>query len=56
MLSLEETKKILNNPDITDEEALEVRDHFYTLAELVFEKWQQDHKKAHRKPPSKKPS
>ena len=42
MLNLEHVKNILNDPAISDEEALEIRDHFYSLAEIVFEQWQQE--------------
>jgi hypothetical protein len=42
MLSLEQAKNILNDPELTDDEVLEIRDHFYYLAELIFEKWKKD--------------
>jgi hypothetical protein len=42
MLTLEQVKKLLNDPAISDAEALEIRDQCYSLAEIIFEKWQQD--------------
>ena len=44
MLTLEQMKKLLNNPSLTDSEILEIRDQLYSLAEIIFEKWQQDKK------------
>lgn len=37
MLSIEETKKLLGDPNILDEEAEEIRDACYALAELALE-------------------
>jgi hypothetical protein len=42
MLTLEQVKKTLNDPSISDQEALEIRDQLHSLAEIIFEKWQQD--------------
>jgi hypothetical protein len=42
MLNLEQVKKLLNDPAISDEEALEIRDQFYSLAEIIFEQWQKE--------------
>ena len=42
MLTLEQVKKLLNDPAISDSQALEIRDHFYSLAEIVFEQWQKE--------------
>ena len=39
MLSLNETKRILNRPKMSDEEAEKIRDGFYNLTEIIFEKW-----------------
>jgi hypothetical protein len=39
MLSIEETKKILKDPNMSDEEATEIRDGFYNLVEIIFEQW-----------------
>jgi len=44
MLTLEQIKKTLNDPSISDEEALEIRDQLYALAEIIYEKWQADKK------------
>ena len=44
MLSLERAKELLNDPALSDEEVLEIRDGFYMLAEVIFEKWQEDKK------------
>jgi hypothetical protein len=40
MLTLEQVKKSLNDPSISDSEALEIRDQMYSLAEIIFEQWQ----------------
>lgn len=50
MLSLEEVRKSLNDPSISDDKALEIRDQFYALAEIIFEKWQTDRKKERDNP------
>jgi len=44
MLSIQQVKKILKRPDMSDEEAEALRDGFRTLAEFVFEQWQRDRK------------
>ena len=44
MLSLERTKELLNDPSLTDEEIREIRDGFYQLARIIFEKWKEDKK------------
>ena len=44
MLTLEQIKKTLKDSSISDEEALEIRDQLYYLAEIIFEKWQADKK------------
>ena len=53
MLTLEQMKKLLDDPSIPDDQVLEIRDQLYSLAEIIFEKWQQD--KAAGKLPGKKP-
>ena len=40
MLTIQQVKTILNNPNMPDEEAEEIRDNFRSLAEVIFEKWQ----------------
>jgi len=42
MLSIEQTKKLLKDPNISDKEIEEIRDGFRMLAEIIFEKWQQE--------------
>jgi len=37
MISIEETKKLLDDPEMSDEEAREMRDACYALAELILE-------------------
>jgi len=54
MISLEQVKALLDDPTISDEEALEIRDQCYSLAEIIFEQWQKDKKNG--KLPSRKPS
>ncbi len=44
MLSLERTKELLSDPSLTDEEIREIRDGFYLLAQIIFEKWKEDKK------------
>lgn len=44
MLTLEQMKKLLNDPSLNDSEILEIRDQLSSLAEIIFEKWQQDKK------------
>lgn len=54
MLTLEQMKKLLDDPSLTDEQILEIRDQLYALAEIIYEKWQQDRKAGKlpgRKPP-----
>jgi hypothetical protein len=54
MLTLEQMKKLLDDPSIPDEQVLEIRDQLYSLAEIIYEKWQQD-KKAGKLPGKKNP-
>ena len=54
MLTLEQMKKLLDDPSIPDDQVLEIRDQLYALAEILYEKWQQDRKAGKlpgRKPP-----
>lgn len=37
-VTIEETKKLLGNPEMSDEEATEIRDGYRLLAEVIFEK------------------
>jgi hypothetical protein len=41
---VEKVKEMLNDDSISDEEAEEIRDGFRNLAEIIFEKYQQDKK------------
>lgn len=54
MITIEQVKKLLNDPTISDEQALEIRTQCYLLAEIIFEQWQKDKKNG--KLPSRKPS
>lgn len=45
MLSIERTKVLLGEPNMTDEEATEIRDEFRALAEIIFEQWQYERMK-----------
>lgn len=40
MLSLQQVKQLLNDPTISDDTALEIRDNFRSLAEIMFEQWE----------------
>lgn len=42
MLTIQQIKIMLNNPNISDEEATEIRDGFRSLAELIFEQWEKE--------------
>jgi hypothetical protein len=44
MLTIQQVKTILNNPNISDEEAMEIRDNFCSLAEIIFEQWEKEKK------------
>ena len=48
MLSIQKVKELLGDKDMSDEEAGEIRDGFYNLAEIIFEKWQVDKKEKKR--------
>ena len=49
MLTLEQMRKTLPDPTLSDEEVLEIRDQLHYLAEIVFEKWQADMAKEKQK-------
>ncbi len=42
MLSIKRIKELLEGRNLTDEEAEEIRDAFRALAEIIYEKWEQD--------------
>lgn len=44
LLTVEQTKKILNKPDLSDEEATEIRDGYRLMAEVIFDKWLSERK------------
>lgn len=45
MLSIERIKELLEDPNISDEEAREIRDGFHMLAEIIFDHWQEERRK-----------
>lgn len=49
MLSLKRVRQLIPDPNLSDEQLLEIRDQFYMLSEIIFEKWQQDRKKERMK-------
>lgn len=42
MLTIQQVKTMLNNPNLSDEEATEIRDSFRSLAEIIFEQWEKE--------------
>jgi hypothetical protein len=46
MLSVERVKELINDPNLSDKEIEEIRDHMYMLSELMFEQWQAERIKA----------
>ena len=44
LLTIEQTKKILNNPELSDEQLTEIRDGYRLMAEVIFEKWIEERK------------
>ena len=42
MLTIQQVKTILNDPNISDEKAMEIRDNFRSLVEVIFEQWQKE--------------
>jgi hypothetical protein len=42
MLSIQQVKKILNKPEMSDEEVEALRDAYRSLAEVIFEQWMRD--------------
>ena len=45
MLTLEQTRKSLNDPTLSDEEVLEIRDQLYALTEIIYKQWEIDRAK-----------
>lgn len=48
LLTVEDTKKILNKPELTDEKATEIRDGFRLLSEVIREKWLEERKEVNK--------
>lgn len=44
LLTIEQSKKILNDPTLSDEQVAEIRDGFRHLAEVIFDKWMEERK------------
>lgn len=42
MLTIQQVKTILKNPNMPDKEAEEIRDNFRFLAEIIFEQWKKE--------------
>ncbi|KKR44306.1 MAG: putative cytosolic protein [Candidatus Moranbacteria bacterium GW2011_GWC1_45_18] len=42
MLTIQQVKELLNDPNYSDEEIAQIRDEFRSLAEIIFEKWQEE--------------
>ena len=51
MLTLEQMKKLLHDPGISESQVLEIRDQLYALAEIIFEQWQKESGKSERNRP-----
>ena len=49
MLSIKRIKELLNDRNISEKEAEEIRNAFHMLAEIIFEKWQEEEMKTRRK-------
>ena len=49
LLTSEQSKKILNDPTLTDEQVTEIRDGFRHLAEVIFDKWMEERKALNKK-------
>lgn len=54
LLTVEQTKKILNEPEMTEEKATVIRDGFRLLAEVIREKWLEERKVANKQKLEKK--
>jgi hypothetical protein len=49
MLSVEQMKKILDDPNLSDDQITEIRDSFRILAEIIFDEWAKDRAKTAKK-------
>jgi len=45
MLSLEQSRQLLNDPTLTDEEIQAIREAHYALAEIIYEQWLREREK-----------
>ena len=52
MLSIEQTKQLLNDPALSDEDIEEIRDGFRALAEVIFEQWQGERQRDRKPEPT----
>ena len=39
MLTLERTKELLDDPELSDLDVQEIRNAFYSIADLIFDSW-----------------
>jgi len=44
MLSIERIKEIIDDPSLSDEELIEIRDEYRLLAEIIFDQWNEERK------------
>lgn len=54
ILSVQQTKQILGQPDLSDDKATEIRDGFRRLVEVIYDKAMEDRRKARRELNAKK--
>jgi len=52
MLSLEQTKQLLNDPNLTDKDVELIRDEARAWAELAFQQWKEERTTAQNKSPN----
>ena len=45
MLTLEQSRQLLNDPTLTDEEIQAIREAHYALAEIIYEQWLREREK-----------
>lgn len=45
MLSLEQSRQLLNDPTLTEEEIQAIREAHYALAEIIYEQWLREREK-----------
>jgi DNA-binding winged helix-turn-helix (wHTH) protein len=44
LLTVEQTREILKDPELTDEQLTEIRDGYRLMAEVIFDKWLSERK------------